>query len=64
MVLELVENGCRVSLVEDQDAVEEFAAEGADEAFGDGVGPRRSYGRLDDRDVEADEPRVFRTGSR
>ena len=33
MVLELVENGCRVSLVEDQDAVEEFAADGADEAF-------------------------------
>ena len=41
MVLELAESGCRVSLVEDQDAVEEFATEGADEAFGDGVVPSR-----------------------
>jgi hypothetical protein len=41
MVLELVESGCRVSLVDDQDAVREFAADGADEAFGNGVGPRR-----------------------
>ena len=41
MVLELAEHGCRVSLVDDQDAVEEFAADGADEAFGDGVVPSR-----------------------
>ena len=41
MVLERVENGCRVSLVDDQGAVEEFAADGADEAFGDGVVPSR-----------------------
>ena len=39
MVFELVENDAGVSLVDDQDAVEEFAADGADEAFGDG--PRR-----------------------
>jgi hypothetical protein len=55
MVLKLVENGCRVSLVDDQDAVEEFAADGADEAFGDGVGPRRPHGRLDDPDVDGGE---------
>src|SRR4051812_26826787 len=58
MVLELVENCFRVSLVEDQDSVEEFAPDGADEAFGDGVGPRRPYGRLDDRDVEGGEDGV------
>ena len=58
MVLELAENGCRVSLVDDQGAVEEFAADGADEAFGDGVGPRRSCGRLDDRDVDGGEDGV------
>ena len=43
-----------VLLVDDQEAVEAveaFAAEGADEAFGDGVGPRSSYRRLDDLDV-------------
>jgi hypothetical protein len=58
MMLELVENCFRVSLVEDQDSVEEFAPDGADEAFGDGVGPRRPYGRLDDRDVEGGEDGV------
>ena len=41
MLLELLENGSRVSLVYDQDAVEEFAADGADEAFGDPVVPSR-----------------------
>jgi len=35
-----------VPLVDDQRAVEEFAAEGADEALGDGGGPRNSYRRL------------------
>ena len=39
MLFELVENEARVSLVDDQDAVEEFPADGADEAFGDRVGP-------------------------
>ena len=47
-----------MSLVDDQDAVEEFAADGADEAFGDGVGPRRPHGRLDDRDVDGGEDGV------
>jgi hypothetical protein len=37
VVLVLTKHGSRVALVDDQEAVEEFAAEGADEAFGDGV---------------------------
>ena len=41
VLLELVENGSRVPLMDDQDAVEEFAADGADEAFGDRVVPSR-----------------------
>jgi hypothetical protein len=51
MALVLTKHGGGVPLVDDQEAVEEFAAEGADEAFGDGVGPRSSYRRLDDLDV-------------
>ena len=37
VALELAQHGCGVSLVDDQKAVEEFAADGADEAFRDGV---------------------------
>ena len=37
VALELAYRGCGVSFVDDQDPVEEFAADGADEAFGDGV---------------------------
>jgi hypothetical protein len=51
MALVLTKHGGGVSLVDDREAVEEFAAEGADEAFGDGVGPPSSYRRLDDLDV-------------
>jgi hypothetical protein len=36
--LVLAKHGRRVALVDDQDSVEEFAADGADEAFSDGVG--------------------------
>ena len=50
----LREYGCGV-LVDDQCAVEEFTADAADEAFGDGVGPRRPRRRLDGRDVEGGE---------
>ena len=39
LVLELAQHGRGVSLVDDQEAVEEFAADRADEAFGDRVGP-------------------------
>jgi hypothetical protein len=47
--LVLVKHSCGVALIDDQDAVEELAADGADEAFGDRVGPRRAHRRLDDR---------------
>jgi hypothetical protein len=42
MVLVLVQDGHGVPLVDDQDAVEEFATHAADEALGDRVGPRLS----------------------
>ena len=58
MALVLAKHGGGVPLVDDQGAVEEFAAEGADEAFGDGVGPRRSYRCLDDPDVGGGEDGV------
>jgi hypothetical protein len=40
MMLVLTKHGRGLPLVDDQDAVEEFAAEAAGEAFGDRVGPR------------------------
>ena len=46
---------CGMALVDDQDAVEEFAADGADEAFGDRVRPRRSHRCSDDRGVDGGE---------
>jgi len=39
VLLELAQHGCGVPLVDDQETVEEFAADGADEAFGDRVRP-------------------------
>jgi hypothetical protein len=42
MALVLTKHGGGVLLVDDQEPVEEFAAQGADEAFGDGVSPRSS----------------------
>jgi hypothetical protein len=36
----LAKGGRGVALVDDQGAVEELAADGAEEAFGNGVGPR------------------------
>jgi hypothetical protein len=47
-----------VPLVDDQQTVEKFAADGADEAFGDRVGPRCPHRRLDDPDVNRGEHRV------
>ena len=47
-----------VSLVDDQDAVEEFAADRADEAFRDRVRPWCSHRRLDDPDVDGGEDGV------
>lgn len=47
-----------MSLVRDQDAIEELVADGADEAFGDCVGPRRPNRGLDDLDVDGGQYRV------
>ena len=64
VVVELVlaEHGRGVPLVDDQGAVEEFAADAFDEAFGDRVGPRRPHRRLDDPDVHGGEDSVERGG--
>ena len=58
----LLEHGSGVSLVDDQETVEEFAADGADEAFGDRVGPRGLHRRPNDADVERGEDGVERGG--
>ena len=42
MALELAHHGSGMALVDDQKTVEEFAAVGVDEAFRDGVCPRRA----------------------
>ena len=60
MAFVLPKHGRGVSLVDDQDAVEEFATNRADEAFGDRVGPRRPHRRLDDPDVDGGEDGVER----
>jgi hypothetical protein len=59
VVVELVlaKYGRGMGLVDVQDVVEEFAADGADEAFGDGVGPRCLHGRPDDLDAARGEDR-------
>jgi len=55
VVFELVQHGCGVSLVDDQEAVEEFAADCPDEAFRDGIRPRCPHRRPDDLDVDGGE---------
>jgi hypothetical protein len=55
MVLVLAKHGCGVPQVDDEDAVEEFAPDAADEAFGDRVGSRCPHRCLDDPDVERGE---------
>ena len=40
VAFELVQHGCGVSLVDDQEAVEEFAADRPDKALGDRIRPR------------------------
>ena len=49
---EFASHGGGVSLVDDQNSVEQFAADGADEAFGDCVRPWCANRRLDDLDVD------------
>jgi hypothetical protein len=61
VVLILTKRCCRMPLVDDQGAVEEFAANAADEAFGDRVGPRRPHRCLDDPDVGGCEDGVERS---
>jgi hypothetical protein len=58
MVLERVQHGCSVPLIDDRKTVEEFAADRADEALGDRVGSRRLYRCLDDSDVHVGEDGV------
>jgi hypothetical protein len=55
MAFELTQHGCGVKLVDDQEAVEQFAADGADEAFGDRVRPRCPHRRPHDFDVDGGE---------
>ncbi len=55
VALILVKYNGVVSLVDDQDAVEQFAADGSDEALGDCVRPRRPHWRLDDPDIDRGE---------
>jgi hypothetical protein len=55
VALELAQHGCGVPLVDDEKAVEEFAADGADEAFRDGVCARCAHRRLEDLDVDSGE---------
>ena len=62
VVLVLGDCGGGVPLVDDQGAVEEFAANAADEAFGDRVGPRRLHRRLDDGNIDGGEDGVERGG--
>src|SRR4030095_2822821 len=50
--------GCCVSLVDDQHSVEQFAADAADEAFGDGIRPGGPYRCPDDPDVDGGEDGV------
>jgi hypothetical protein len=58
LALELAQHGCGVSLVDEEKTVEEFAADGADEAFGDRVRPRRTHRCLEDLDVDGGEDGV------
>ena len=55
---ELVQHQCQVAGSGDQHVVEAFAAQGADDAFGDRVGPRCPDRGADDDDIGADEHRV------
>ena len=55
VVLVLAKRPCGMPLVDDEDAVEELAADASDEAFGDRVGPRCPHRCLDDADVDSGE---------
>src|SRR5215207_6657239 len=55
---ELTQHRREVAPSGDQQVVEALAAQCADEAFGDRVGPRRAHWGADDADVGAGEDRV------
>ena len=55
MLFVLAQHCSGMALVGDQDAVEEFASDAADEAFGDRVGSRCPHRCLDDADPERGE---------
>jgi hypothetical protein len=57
VAFELVQHGCGMSLVDDQEAVEEFAADRSDEALGDRICPGCLRRRFDDLDVDGGEDR-------
>jgi hypothetical protein len=58
VAFELVQHDSGVSLVDDQEAVEELAADRPDEALGDRICPRCPHRRLDDPDVDGGEDGV------
>ena len=58
MLLVLAKHDCGVALIDDQYAVEQFPADAADEAFSDGVGPRRAHRCPDDAKVGGGEDGV------
>jgi hypothetical protein len=62
MAFELAQYGGCVSLVGDQEAVEEFAADRSDEALGDRVRPWRPHWGFDDPDLDRGEDRVEGSG--
>ena len=62
VVFVLTEHGCGMALIDDQDTVEQFAANAADEPFGDRVGLRRPGGRPDDPDIAPGEDGVEGSG--
>jgi hypothetical protein len=62
VVLILTKRCCRMPLIDDQDAVEEFATDRTDEAFGDRIGARCLHGRPDDADADRGEYGVERGG--
>ena len=62
IVLVFGQDRCRVVLVDDEGPVEEFAADAADEPFGDRVRARRSNRGCDHLDVGAGEDGVERGG--
>jgi hypothetical protein len=57
---ELLQDQLKVPGSGDQEVIEVFTAQSADEAFGDRVGPRRPYRRPDDADVDRGEDGVER----